>query len=128
MWMTKQAIRVLIVDDEPFVRDSLAEYLADFDFSVSSAGSAEEMLTLLEEAPQDVAIVDLRLPGMSGDALIQRAHEIAPAMRFLIHTGSVDYRISGDLMKIGVRQEHVILKPQPSLDNVVKVINDLVEE
>ncbi len=126
--MTESPIRVLVVDDEPFVRDSLVEFLEDYDFDVSSAASAEEMLELLARRQQDVAIVDLRLPGMNGDALIHQAHEVLPSMRFLIHTGSVDYRLSDDLKKIGVRQEHVILKPQPNLNSIVDRIRDLVKE
>ena len=126
--MTESPIRVLVVDDEPFVRDSLVEFLEDYDFDVSSAASAEEMLELLARRQQDVAIVDLRLPGMNGDALIHQAHEVLPSMRFLIHTGSVDYRLSDDLKKIGIRQEHVILKPQPNLNSIVDWIRDLVKE
>ena len=126
--MTDSPIRVLVVDDEPFVRDSLVEFLEDFDFEVSSAASAEEMLELLAKRQQDVAIVDLRLPGMNGDALIHQAHEVLPSLRFLIHTGSVDYRLSADLMDMGVKQEHVILKPQPNLNSIVDRINELVKK
>lgn len=126
--MSEKPIRVLVVDDEPFVRNSLVEFLEDYDFEVSSAASAEEMLEILSRRQQDVAIVDLRLPGMNGDALIHQAHEVLPSMRFLIHTGSVDYQLSEDLVNIGVRQEHVILKPQPNLVSIVERINELVKD
>jgi DNA-binding NtrC family response regulator len=120
-------IRVLVVDDEPPVRDSLAGFLDDYDFEVSSAESAEKALELLTKTSLDVAIVDLRLPGMSGDALILRAHEIMPAMRFLIHTGSVGYHLSEELKRIGMRPEHVFIKPLPDLTLLVQCIKTLMK-
>ena len=40
----------------------------------------------------------------------------------------MDYRLSEDLINMGVRQEHVILKPQPNLNSIVDRINELVKE
>jgi two-component system, OmpR family, response regulator len=118
--------RVLVVDDEETIRESLMAYLDDCDFAVSAVASAEEALELIGERPQDVGIIDLRLPGMSGDTLILRAHEIAPDMRFLLHTGSSNYSLTGDLERIGLRPEHVFRKPIPDLDILVKGIRDLL--
>jgi DNA-binding NtrC family response regulator len=121
-------IRVLVVDEEPSIRESLVEYLDDFDFDVSSAENAEDALELLARTPQDVAIVDLRLPGMSGETMIQRAHEMMPAMRFLIYTGSVGYHLSEELERIGMRSEDVFTKPLTDLSLLIKSIQKLMQD
>ncbi len=118
--------RVLVVDDEPSIRSSLAGFLDDYDYDVEVAESAEQALELIRRVSFDVAVIDLRLPGVSGDALILQAHVLCPAMRFLIHTGSVGYGLTEDLWSVGVRPEHVLLKPLPDLAVVVAGIENLM--
>lgn len=63
---TMEAPRILIVDDEPLVRDLIAAHLSA-DGSVSAgASTGEEALALLDRQPFDLVILDVRLPGMSG--------------------------------------------------------------
>ena len=89
--------RVLVVDDEPAIRNSLVEFLKDCQFDVSAAGSAEGALDLIARIPIDVALVDIRLPRLDGESLILQAHLLRPHMRFLIHTGSMAYKLSDEL-------------------------------
>lgn len=126
MSVTSQ-VRVLVIDDESSIRESLTEYLEDFDFNVTSAESAEEALGVLENTPHDIAIVDMRLPGMDGNAMILNAHSKCPDMRFLIHTGSVDYQLTQKLKNIGIRQEHIFLKPIPDLSIFVDAIRNFFD-
>lgn len=121
-------IRVLVVDDEVSVCKSLVGFLEDFDFEVASAASAETALKLATEETFDVAIVDLRLPGISGEALILQAHKEVPDLKFLIHTGSVGYRLSEELKQIGILPAHVYLKPMDDLNELVEGIKNLVNE
>jgi DNA-binding NtrC family response regulator len=121
-------IRVLIVDDESSIRLSLSAYLEDHDFEVSSAASAEEALALMDYIPFQVGIIDLRLPGMSGDALILMAHQRTPAMRFIIHTGSSSYQLPEELKRIGIRREHLFLKPLQDLYFIVEAVDKLTVE
>jgi DNA-binding NtrC family response regulator len=117
--------RILIVDDEPGIRMSLAEYLRDFDMDVSSAEQADEALAMITQRRFDVAIIDVRLPGASGDDFILRAFQISPHTRFLVYTGSANYRLSDELVRIGLRPDHVFLKPQPNLERLVEAIYKL---
>ncbi len=121
-------IHVLIVEDEASVRHSLAGFLEDFDFNISIAESSENALEILVEKSFHVAIVDIRLPGMNGDSFILKAHEILPTMRFIIYTGSTEYRLSDVLKAIGLRKEHIFLKPQRDLTVFENTINDLLSE
>lgn len=114
--------RILIVDDEAGIRDSLLHFLEDYDFAVDAAASAEDALMLLETWQYQAAIVDIRLPQMDGDTFIVHAHEIDPGMQFIIHTGSVEYRLSKEIKNAGIHIKHVFLKP---LIDIVAIIDAL---
>jgi len=122
------SIHVLIVDDEPAICMSLTAFLEDYGFNASSADSAEEALKLMKENSYDVCIVDLRLPGMSGEDLILKARKHYPEQRQIIYTGSISYNLSTKLQEIGIRPEHVFLKPVRVLSLLVKCIKTLAAE
>ena len=119
---------VLVIDDEPAICMSLTAFLEDYGFNASSAESAEEALDLMKNNPYDVCIVDLRLPGMSGEDLILRARERYPNQRHIIYTGSISYNLSEKLLVLGMRPEHVFLKPVRVLSLLVKCIKSLTNE
>lgn len=119
------SIRVLVVDDEPAICSSLAAFLEDYGFRASTAESAEEALELMKSNVYDVCIVDLRLPGMSGEDLIIAARERYQDQRHIIYTGSISYNLSDKLQELGMRPEHVFLKPIRVLSLLVKCIQEL---
>jgi two-component system response regulator PhoP len=79
-------MRLLIVEDEQNLRESLQERLRKEGFVVDSAKDGEEGLYFATEYPIDLAIVDLGLPGISGMDLIRRAREQGASMPILILT------------------------------------------
>ncbi len=118
-------IHVLVIDDEPAICMSLTAFLEDYGFNASSAESAEEALDLMKNNTYDVCIVDLRLPGMSGEDLIIQARDRYPEQRHIIYTGSISYNLSEKLQMLGMRPEHVFLKPVRVLTLLVKCIKTL---
>lgn len=124
----ERRMRVMIVDDEPSVNESLAGFLEDHEFEVVSAASGEEAMELWRQQPGDVAVVDMRLPGVDGDTLIRQLHRIVPQADYLIYTGSVNYGLSSYLEKIGVHQHHVLHKPLPDLSLLVDRIREIRKE
>jgi two-component system response regulator AtoC len=68
-------MHVLIVDDEKNIRESLKKYLALENIGSETAASGEAALALLEEKTFDAAVLDLRLPGMSGQELLEQIQE-----------------------------------------------------
>src|SRR5438105_15777986 len=77
---------VLVVDDEPIIRESLAELLAQEGFAVTACGSAEEALARARDARFDVVLCDVQLPGMDGLALLERLLKISPQSFVLLIT------------------------------------------
>jgi len=121
-------IKVLVLDDEASIRESLTDFLEDFNFSVRSAETAEDALNVISRDPCEVAIVDLRLPGMDGNSFILQANKICPKTRYIVHTGSVNYHLSAAVRAIGVSSDYVFLKPVPDLMHFVATIHKLLEE
>ncbi len=124
--MTNDMIRVLVLDDEMSIRESLSDFLEDFNFQVFSAETAEAALEILKDNFVNVAIVDMRLPGIDGNSFIVQAHDLSPETRFIIHTGSVNYHMTQDVRKVGVHENFVFLKPIGNLMTFVDAINRLV--
>ncbi|MDJ0783730.1 MAG: response regulator [Desulfosarcinaceae bacterium] len=118
-------MQVLIIDDEASIRNSMSEFFDDFGIAVTAVSSAEAALDALQAISFDVAVVDIRLPGIDGDALIVKAHDIRPTLRFIIHTGSVEYRLSDALRAIGLRKEHIFIKPVADLSALVAAVQGL---
>ena len=71
--VTGLARRILLVDDEDMVRETLAATLEDAGFSVLAAGSGAEAVALLDAGePVDAMVSDLSMPGMDGLALTRQ--------------------------------------------------------
>src|SRR5947199_3006217 len=69
--VTRSPCHLLVVDDEPLIRDTLAEFLGQEGFTVAACASGEEALALAAEQRFDVALCDVQLPGMDGVELLQ---------------------------------------------------------
>ncbi len=82
---------VLIVDDEPSIRIALSGYLSSLGHAVDAVGSGEDALDRLAERRYDAVLLDLRMPGISGDLVYQRIKEANPvqAARVVFITGDV---------------------------------------
>jgi len=83
-------IRLLLVDDHPVVRRGLRGYLElEPDFTVvGEAGDGEEALRAIEETRPDVVLLDLKMPGLDGQGVLERLDKEAP--RVLVLTSATD--------------------------------------
>lgn len=116
-------MRVLIVDDESLITASLQAFLEDEGFVAASAATAEEAIEILkDDMKYDVCIMDIRLPGMDGNSAMLSIHEMCPAIRFIVHTGSVNYIVPGDLKQSGIRVNHLFKKPLTDMSLVADAI------
>jgi serine phosphatase RsbU (regulator of sigma subunit) len=68
----KPVHRLLVIDDDPFVRDSLLAYLQDVGFAVGTARDAAEGFSAFEQFKPDVVLLDLRMPRAGGLDLLKR--------------------------------------------------------
>jgi DNA-binding NtrC family response regulator len=79
---------VLVVDDEPLIRWSVAETLADLEFDVEQAADASAALRAVTTTarPFDVVVLDLRLPDMNDLSLLRTVHQLLPAAALILMT------------------------------------------
>ena len=118
-------MRVLVVEDEPSLAKALANELGRL-HDVILASSAAEALTQMEGASFDVVLCDLRMPGMSGEALYTRVGQIDPhhARRFIFMTG---VGFGADVERfLAAAGRPVLEKPfsaNAALDAIVKVVS-----
>src|ERR1700758_2055401 len=84
--------KILIVDDELVVRDSLGKWFTSEGFSAKPVGGAREALDAIQHAEYDIALLDIKMPGMDGMELQARFCEADPDLTLIIMTGyaSVD--------------------------------------
>jgi len=79
--------KILVIDDEQVILDSARRILTAEGFSVLTANDAESALQILKTDPQDIAICDLMLPGLSGFEFLEAAQQHDPSLVVIITTG-----------------------------------------
>jgi CheY-like chemotaxis protein len=87
---------ILVVEDEPIIREVVCDILKAA-HECHAVRTAEEGLALLAEAAFDVVVTDVKLPEMNGDEFMRRAHEMHPALPFIIISGGYGYDENGFL-------------------------------
>jgi DNA-binding NtrC family response regulator len=83
----KMEKRILVVDDQVSMRETLTDMLEIFGYESASAGNGEEALQLLENTTFDLVIADLNMPRMDGMALLERIKAKWPDLPVVIITG-----------------------------------------
>jgi len=88
--------KLLIVDDELSVRDSLGKWFREEGYEVATVENANDALTRLAEQRWDAALVDIKMHGTDGIELQRRMHEVDPELIVIIMTGyaSVDTAVA----------------------------------
>jgi len=93
--------RILIVDDEAFIRENLERILAEEGYRPTSTASAEEALKLVGEEDIDLVLLDLNLGGQSGLDVLRTLREIDPGVLVIIITGYGTVESAVEALKIG---------------------------
>ncbi len=92
---------ILVVDDDPNIRQQLAHLYKHIGCNSTFAASAEVALELLEHGDVDLVVADIRLPGISGVDLTQRIQERWPDVPVIAITGYPDIKTAVDVLKVG---------------------------
>ncbi|MBV9696809.1 MAG: response regulator transcription factor [Gammaproteobacteria bacterium] len=102
-------MRVLVVEDEAALRETLRTRLGAAGFTVDTAADGQEGVFAGSEYPIDVAIVDLGLPGMSGLELIRRLREARKTLPILILTARDNWQDKVEGLQAGA--DDYVTKP-----------------
>jgi len=122
---------VLIVDDEAIMRESLSAWLEEEGFAVHAEAEGLAAIQYAREHPVDVAVVDIKMPGMDGVTLLKKLHEVHKDLPVVMITAHATVENAIQSMKEGAYD--YLMKPFPpeKLTNVIRRIVEhrrLVEE
>lgn len=114
-------VRLLFVDDEQELLETLSNAISRRGINVTCASSGEQALRLLEKQLFDVALVDVKMPGMDGVNLIRHIRRIQPLIEIIILTGHPSVGSAFESIEEGVFE--FLMKPQKPEAVVAKIHN-----
>lgn len=115
--------RILIVDDEPNMRESLQEILSDSGFLCSIAENGEQALNVLKQNEFELVISDVKMPRMQGIDLLKHVKKSHPSSSLLLITAFATVQQAVEAIKAGA--EDYITKPFDP-DDLIKIINRIL--
>lgn len=118
--MIEDGPRILVVDDEVDICHNLADILGDLGFTVDIAHEGEGALKLVRERPYDVALLDLKMPGMDGLTLYREIKKLRAGTVAIIVSAYASTSTAAEAVSAGAW--HVLAKPVdfPRLMNLVE--------
>jgi len=111
---TSSELTVLIIDDEPIVRDSLAVYLEDAGYRVRVAGNGREGLDLCRRETPDLVLTDLRMPVLDGFGVVEQLTVDFPETPVVVISGAGNIAEAIRALRLGAWD--YITKPIEDLD------------
>lgn len=105
---------LLVVDDDPVLRERLARALRDRGIEVRTAADGDEALECAREQAPAGAVVDLRMPGRSGLELVRELRAIAPETQIVVLTGYGSIATAVEAIRAGA--VHYLPKPADADD------------
>jgi DNA-binding NtrC family response regulator len=97
----ERGLRILLADDEEIVRKTISEYLRDSGQHVDEAHDGLAALARLETCDYDLALLDVRMPGMDGLSLLAEVREIRPEMPVVIISGHGSMECAIQALRLG---------------------------
>ena len=101
--------RVLVVDDEANLRQTLARILHQMGCEVTTAADGSEALQRLEAAPYDLVYLDIRLPGMDGLQVLRQIHDRYPQLAVVLLTAYASINSAVEAVRLGATD--YLIKP-----------------
>lgn len=92
---------ILVVDDDPYVLESISRMLAEYGYPVIPCNCGEDAITQLLKNDTKLILTDIKMPGISGIELLEKIHSIYPKMPVILMTGYAELDLAIDAIKKG---------------------------
>jgi len=112
-------MKILLADDEKTILRTLGDALSDAGYDVASAETGDEAAKILDERPIDCLITDIKMPGINGIELLQRAKKLYPDIYVIVITGHGSVESAVEAMKAGATE--YVTKPFLNEDVLLRV-------
>ena len=117
--------RILVIDDEVFVRDLLTDFFSKLSFGVTTAGDGDSGMTAFRGGQFDVVLVDLKMPGKSGIDTLRELHALHRSSPLIVMTGYPTIDSSIEALRLGAYD--YIIKPF-KLQELKEVVDRAIRE
>lgn len=124
--MAKSKANILVVDDEPAMRLLVTSILKGEGHEVTAAANGDEALQLIDRHHYHLVITDLKMPGMSGVALLERVKQDDPETAVILLTAFGTVEGAVDAMRKGAA--HYLLKPLANPDELRLAVRRILLE
>ena len=122
---SKEHVKILVVDDEDYMREIIRRALEDAAYQVEEAADGDTAVRMIRQYPYDVIITDLRLPGVPGERILQEALSIFPETIVIIMTGFGNIQTAVEAIRMGAYD--YLPKPFQLDEMVMRVEKGLAE-
>jgi len=95
---------ILVIDDEPGIRDLLDTLLSRKGYDVVLANSGQKGLEVFRRARPDVIVLDLKMPGMNGVTVLQQIRSLNPTQPVIVLTGAATPESEQQVRALGVTE------------------------
>jgi sigma-B regulation protein RsbU (phosphoserine phosphatase) len=123
--MTDRSRKLLIIDDDTLVRQSIATYLEDSGFQVLEAASGAVGMRLVQEQIPELVITDLRMPDLDGLQVLQKLHEQKPDLPVIVISGAGVMSDVVTALRLGARD--YLIKPIIDMEVLVHSVRKALE-
>jgi signal transduction histidine kinase len=111
---------VLVIDDDPDVRQLLVNFLTEIGLRVVQSADGSSGLSLISQIQPDLLIVDFAMPGMNGAEVARKARALIPGLPIMFVTGYAD----SDLIDTAMGEEAIVLKKPFRLSELQAVMSE----
>lgn len=99
-----QGMKVLLVEDDQWIRDSLRRFFANENCALMAVETGEDALEILKGSNCDIIITDYRLPGMDGLAFLKKAQRINTRFKKILLTAYMTEAVIAEAFRLGVHE------------------------
>jgi two-component system, NtrC family, response regulator AtoC len=93
--------KIVVVDDEQYVRSMLKKFLTSKGYQVYVAGSGEEALPIIKEEKPNIVLLDIMMPGMDGMECLRLIKEIDKEIGVIMLTAVQEEKTAKEAIKLG---------------------------
>jgi len=114
--------KILLVDDNKFIRDSFSERLKNNKYEVSSAEDGEEAIEKIASDDFDVVITDIRMPKVNGIEVLKFTKKNKPKIKVIVMSIFVSQEVINEVMELGADK---YIEKSSFLKDIISVLDKI---